>query len=90
MSFEEFVAWLARELRAGMLEELQVADLIAQRTLFDKDREMIEREFRMRVAGYVANDLRTGPTVRELLRLAQEEFPGRMLYFEAIGYRAFS
>jgi hypothetical protein len=90
MSFEEFVAWLARELRAGMIEELQVADLVAQRTLFDKDRAMIEREFGMRVAGYVANELRSGPTVRELLRHAQEEFPGRMLYFEPIGYRAFS
>jgi hypothetical protein len=90
MSFEEFVAWLARELRAGMIEELQVADLVAQRTLFDGHREMIEREFRMRVAGYVANELRSGPTVRELLRVAREQFPGRMIYFEPIGYRVFT
>jgi hypothetical protein len=89
MTFEEFVAWLAREFRAGMIGEFQVADLIAQRALFDEHREMIEKEFAMHVAGYVANELRGGPTVGELLRLAQKEFPGRMLYFEPIGYNAF-
>lgn len=90
MSFEEFVAWLVRELGAGMIEELQVADLIAQRTLFDQQRTMIEQEFRMRVAGYVANQLRSGSTIRELVSHAQNEFPGRMIYFEPIGYRAFA
>jgi hypothetical protein len=89
MSFEEFVAWLARELHAGMIEEFQVADLVAQRTLFDSQRRMIELEFQMRAAGYVANELRVGPTTGDLLQRAQEEFPGRMLYFEPIGYRAF-
>jgi hypothetical protein len=88
VSFEELATWLGQELREARLEEYQVADLLAQRLLFDRNRRMIESEFRLKAVGYVANDLQIGDSVSALLDQAKR-FPDRMLYFETIGYRFF-
>jgi hypothetical protein len=70
----------------GRLAEYQVADLLAQRRLFDDNRRLIESEFRLKAVGYVASERRAADSVRALLDVAARLFPGRMLYFETIGY----
>jgi hypothetical protein len=56
--------------------------------LFDRNRASIEEEFRQKVVGYVANDRLIADSTRAILDAASA-FPGRMLYFEPIGRRAF-
>jgi hypothetical protein len=89
VNFEEFAAWLGEEMREGRLEEYQVADLLAQRLMFDERRSMIESEFRRQAVGYIANDLQAAGSVAALLDQTARAFPDRMLYFEPIGYRFF-
>src|SRR5262249_54551212 len=90
VSFEEFAQWLRGELQAGRLTEFQVADLLAQRLLFDNDRSWMEIEFRLKVVGYVANQRHVTDSASALLQEAAQLFPSRMLYFEPIGFRMFS
>jgi hypothetical protein len=90
MNFEEFAEWLRVELEANRMAEHQVADLLAQRLLFDRERAMIEAEFRFKVVGYVANERGVSDSMSDLLRDAAESFPDRMLYFEPIGFQAFA
>ncbi len=69
--------------------EYQLADLIVQRLLFDENRSWMETEFRLKIVGFVANQRHVSESVTSLLKLSAESFPGRMLYFEPIGFRIF-
>jgi hypothetical protein len=86
MTFGEFAAWLADEHLNGRLTDHQVADLLAQRMLFDDKRAQMEsnENLQFRVAGYVANDLHVEESVSALVRRAIDRYPGRMMYFEPI------
>ncbi len=89
MNFEEFARWLRQELREGRLFEHQVIDLLAQRILFDRKRNLLESEFWLRVVGFVANEQMVSDSTGALLKDAAQRFPGRMLYFEPVGFRLF-
>ena len=95
MDFDSFVAWVYGDFFAGAVDGPEQAadllrqradDLIRQRRHFDENRQFLEAEYYQRVAGYVADHLRVADTTGQLLDLAQNESPGRMLYFEPIGY----
>jgi hypothetical protein len=68
------------------MSDSQRRDLLAQKALFDSARSMLELEFYNQIVGYVANVLRSGPEIHELLDRAKKEFPGRMIYLEPIGF----
>jgi len=87
LDFESFVVWVYEDFFAGAVALRDRADdLIRQRRLFDERRKAIETEYYQRVAGYVADKFVSADTTGELLERVQEAFPGRMLYFEPIGY----
>jgi hypothetical protein len=89
MDFEAFSVWLRQEyIEKGILAS-QMDDLLGQRRLFDAEREFIESEFRMHVVGYVADERQVTDSTMELLERVIERFPGRMVYFEPIGYSLF-
>jgi hypothetical protein len=89
VNFAELADWLEQELQAGRLTLEQVLDLLAQRTLFDRDRSWIETEFDQKVVGYIANERTVTESTPTILQRAAQMFPGRMLYFEPIGFRIF-
>jgi len=86
---EEFEAWLHQELGADRIDASQVDDLLQQRRLFDESRMVIESEYLGQVIGFVADHLEVAESASELLNRAEEIYPGRMLYFESVGYRLF-
>lgn len=86
MTFEEFAEWLSAESQAGVLTFAQVADLLSQRVLFDENRQWMELEFGNRLVGFAGNHRLVEDTVSALIRTARQVSPGRMLYFEPIGY----
>ncbi len=89
MTFEEFAVWLHQEVREGRMQQSQLTDLLTQRSLFDRNRKVLEAEFLFKVVGYVAETRQIADSVSALLRLAATLHPGQMLYFEPIGYRVF-
>jgi hypothetical protein len=89
MTDTAFREWLNDEVSAGRMTLDQNQDLLVQKGQFDADRQRIERELRGTVAGYIAGVLRSADTVHELLRQANDFAPGRMVYFEPIGFDLF-
>ena len=87
MDYETFANWLAAEVEAGRLSDAQRHDLLAQRALFDENRGWIERELRSMVTGFVAERQLIARSTHTILDEAARSAPGRMLYFEPIGYR---
>ncbi|HKB68343.1 MAG TPA: hypothetical protein VKC61_20950 [Pyrinomonadaceae bacterium] len=86
MTHEEFQKWLLDEVQHNRMTTSQMNDLLAQKEDYDLNRTEIEREFRWRVVGYVNRQRRTANTVHNLLDESIEEFPGRMIYFEPVGF----
>jgi len=89
MDVESFVRWVYEDFFEDVVTATargQAEDLIQQRRLFDENRQVIEAEYRLRVTGYIADRLRVAETAAELLDQVIDEFPGRMLYFEPVGY----
>lgn len=86
MNYEEFENWIRLEVFEGRLLPHQAADLLIQRQLFDENRSWMQKEFLMKVVGFVASERHANPTVSGLVALAQQKYPRRMLYFEPIGF----
>jgi hypothetical protein len=89
MDFEAFSIWLRQEYQDRGILASQLDDLLKQRQLFDANREFIESEFQLHVVGYVADERQITDSTVELLDMVIERFPGRMVYFEPIGYSLF-
>ena len=92
MTADEFRAWLGDEVVGGRMKPNQLADMIAQQTLFIKafgtseNPEPLRREFYMKIVGYVAGQLRSGSDIHDFIENCLSQFPGRMIYFEPIGF----
>jgi hypothetical protein len=64
----------------------QLDDLLEQKQFFDTHRSEIEQQFQQQVVGYVAGMREVSPTAQELLAVVQRNYPGRMVYFEPVGF----
>lgn len=92
MTDEEFRDWLSSEVASGDMSESQMADLLRQKALFAREigQESPAREaYRLQIVGYVAEQRRVATDIHKLLDGAKREFPGRMVYFEPIGFDLF-
>jgi hypothetical protein len=89
MTDAEFRAWLQAEVLGGRMTPQQRDDLLQQKQSFDQDRSEIERLYPRRVVGYVNGSRHVGATVHELLTQAQQSYPGRMVYFEPVGFELY-
>lgn len=85
----EFRDWLDDEVRTRRMDPLQRDDLLKQKSHFDADRTQIQQMHPHQVVGYVDGRRVTGGTVREILNQASQYFPGRMVYFEPVGFDLF-
>lgn len=86
MTDREFRDWLDDEVAHGRMTPVQRKDLLDQKTNFDHDRETLQRQYQQQVVGYANGQREVGDTVHEVLRQAQVHNPGRMVYFEPIGF----
>jgi hypothetical protein len=86
MTDAEFRCWLEAEVRGGRMTPQQRDDLLEQKGHFDRHRAEIERQHPQQVVGYVNGTCQAEPTVHRLLDRAKERYPGRMVYFEPVGF----
>ncbi|MGQ0682031.1 hypothetical protein [Bradyrhizobium sp.] len=93
MTDEEFRNWLSSEVAKNRMTDKQMSDLLQQKVLFDQEigsgESPARQEYRLQIVGYVAERRRVSNSIHKLLRRAKEEFPGRMVYFEPIGFDLF-
>jgi hypothetical protein len=82
----EFRDWLQAEVLAGRMTPRQRDDLLEQKDLFDQARAEIEHLYPHRVVGYVSGERHVGGSLHELLAQARQSHPGRMVYFEPVGF----
>lgn len=86
MNSEEFANWTWDLVEEGKLTPKQAEDVREQRVRFDRDRQVIEQEFRGAVVGYVAGERLVGSTTPQVLDEAGRLFGrSRQVYFEPIG-----
>jgi hypothetical protein len=85
----EYRDMLEKFVRAGQMTSQQRDDLLEQKGHFDQHRTEIEQQYPCRVVGYVNGTREVGGTIHEILNRAKERFPGRMVYFEPIGFALF-
>jgi len=86
MTHEEFVNWLRDEVSNERMTQGEMDDLLAQKSLFDNNRSVIELEYNQLIVGYVAGQQRIADRIHELIDAAKMQFPGKMIYFEPIGF----
>jgi hypothetical protein len=86
MSDVEFRDWLEAEVRDRRMTLEQRDDLLEQKQCFDQNRAEIEKCCQQRVVAYVAGIRQTGATVQGTLDQARRTHPGRMVYFEPVGF----
>lgn len=85
MNSEEFAFWTLELVEQGRLTVEQAADARQQRARFDRERPMIEEEFRGLVVGYVAGERLVGSSAPEVLDAAEDRFGrSRQVYFEPV------
>lgn len=89
MTHEEFVDWLNNEVAGNRVTSRQRDDLLEQKDLFDKQRTLLQQQFRNQIVAYVNGNRLTGGEIHELLNGAKANFPGHMIYFEPIGFDLF-
>lgn len=95
MTDEEFRAWLQDEVNNGRMLPGQMYDLLDQKVLFaqnfgsEDDPQPRRGNYRLKIVGYVAGQLRVASEIHALINSARSEFPHRMIYFEPIGFDLF-
>lgn len=93
MTDAEFRAWLDEEVLERRMTPEQREDLIKQKEMFDRDfppsDTPLRRDYQGRIVGYVANERRVESEIHTLLDGAKRDHPGRMIYFEPIGFDLF-
>lgn len=93
MTDGEFRAWLDEEVLERRMTPEQRDDLIKQKEMFDRDFPPSDTQLRLvyqgRIVGYVANERRVESEIHALLDGAKRDHPGRMIYFEPIGFDLF-
>jgi hypothetical protein len=89
MTDSEFAEWLEAEVADNRMTTGQQQDLLDQKRIFENQRSIIEEQYRYQIVGIVAGQLRVGREVHALLGESKMQFPGRMIYFEPIGFHLF-
>jgi len=89
MTHNEFVSWLDSEVSGNRMTPAQNDDLLEQKSYFDGKRPSLQSEHRNQIVAYIAGQLRWAGEIHALLDAAKKEFPGRMIYFEPIGFDLF-
>ena len=89
MAETEFKDMLEKFVGEGQMTPQQRDDLLEQKVYFDQHRVEIAQQYPYRVVGYVNGIREIGSTVHEVLGKAKQRFPGRMVYFEPIGFELF-
>lgn len=89
MSILHYKANLQEHVDAGALSQEQMDDLLAQRTAFDANRPTINANYNKKVVGYCQSEMFVGDTMHLLLAQTRAKHPGKMTYFETIGYELF-
>jgi hypothetical protein len=95
MTHEEFRAWLREEVATGRMTLQQMDDLVKQQSLFvetfgsEENPRPLRQSYRMKIVGYVAEQLRAATEIHDLIDSSKREFPTRMIYFEPIGFDLF-
>lgn len=86
MTDAEFAQWLNDEVEASRITDGQRDDLLGQKATFENQRSMIERNHRNQIVGFVAGQMQVAHEIHALLDSSNSQFPGRMIYFEPIGF----
>lgn len=89
MSIQHYRANLQEHVDAGALTQAQMDDLLAQRELFDANRETIKTDHEKKVVGYCNGEMFVAGTVHLLLEQTKKAHAGKLTYFETIGYELF-
>jgi hypothetical protein len=89
MTDVEFRDWLQAEVLAGRMTPRQRDDLLEQKEHFDRAWAEIEQLHPHQVVGYVSGERQVGGTLHELLAQARQSYPGRMVYFEPVGFELY-
>jgi hypothetical protein len=95
MTAEEFRTWLREEVTGGRMKPPQMDDLVKQQLLFietfgsEENPQPLRQSYRMKIVGYVAEQLRVATEIHDLIDRAKREFPNRMIYFEPVGFDLF-
>jgi hypothetical protein len=87
MLHEAFVTMLRRHVKRGRMSEAQLQDLLIQKAHFDAQRPSIERDYRNLVVGFVNGQMHRSGRVHSLMAEARKTHPGRLVYFEPIGFK---
>ena len=64
-------------------------ELLSQKAIFDFNRNSITQSHPNEVVGYVGNVQVSAKTVHELLNQTRQIFPGKIVYFEPVGFNLF-
>jgi hypothetical protein len=86
MTDTEFSQWLDDEVAGNRMTPSQRQDLLNQKSFFDRQRFLIGREYRNQIVGFVSGQMRVAQEIHALLNASRTEFPGKMVYFEPIGF----
>ena len=89
MTNQQFEAWLFSEVTAGRMPAGASIDLQRQKALFDANRNQHYATDRGKVIGYAGDLPFVGATVHEVLDQVKQRFPGKLAYFEPIGFDLF-
>lgn len=82
-----YVRNLEEHVLAGALTQAQMDELLSQKALFDAARADIRANHEHKVVGYCNGEMYVGDTVHLLLAQTKAAHPGKLTYFENIGYK---
>lgn len=81
----DFETMLKEQVEAGQMQQSEMDDLLAQKKLFDDNRQTIEKEHKFKYVGYVNGEMLVAGTMHALLAEARKKHPGKQTYFEKAG-----
>jgi hypothetical protein len=82
----EFENMLAEQVKTGGMTQPQMDELLAQQALFDSNRQTIETTHHGQFVGYVNGQMLVDKSYNDLSAQAKKAHPGRLLYFEPVGF----
>ena len=74
------------DLDNGWAQPRHLREIFAQRRFFESRRRLIEARYEGQVVGACAGQLIAAATVHEVFDEAERRFPGRLVYFEPVGF----
>lgn len=83
-----YVRNLEEHVAAGAMTKEEMDDLLAQKAHYDANRETIRsnESHHLKVVGFCNGEMFVGDTIHLLLAQTKAAHPGKLTYFENIGY----